>query len=108
MLTGLIRRPDEAGAPAPEQVHLQFGADAAAQVALSGAASAAVARPRLRLGRTRGQPGIQVDTEERVYTDAPMGETVFTYHPKIPSLKPGTQYAYQAPHDNALPIARPF
>ena len=108
MLTGLIRRPDEAGAPAPEQVHLQFGADAAAQVAVSWAASAAVARPRLRLGRTRGQPGIQVDADERVYTDALTGETVFTYHARIGSLEPGTQYAYEVLHDGSPPVPGTF
>src|SRR5260221_5373086 len=108
MLTGLIRRPDEAGAPAPEQVHLQFGADAAAQVAVSWAASAAVARPRLRLGGTRGQPGIQVDADERVYTDALTGETVFTYHARIGSLEPGTQYAYEVLHDGSPPVPGTF
>src|SRR5258708_7898108 len=108
MLTGLIRRPDEAGAPAPEQVHLQFGADAAAQVAVSWAASAAVARPRLRLGRTCGQPGIQVDADERVYTDALTGETVFTYHARIGSLEPGTQYAYEVLHDGSSPVPGTF
>src|SRR5258708_11335212 len=103
MLTGLIRRPDEAGAPAPEQVHLQFGADAAAQVAVSWAASAAVARPRLRLGRTRGQPGIQVDPHERVYTDALIGETVFTYHARIRSPEPRTQYPSEVLPDTSPP-----
>src|SRR5258708_4452989 len=104
MLTGLIRRPDEAGAPVPEQVHLQFGADAAAGVAVSGPASAAVARPRVRIGRPRGQPGIQVDADERVYTDALTGETVFTYHARIGSLEPGTQYAYEVLHDGSPPV----
>src|SRR5258706_12473925 len=103
MLTGLIRRPDEAGAPAPEQVHLQFGADAAAQVAVSWAPSAAVARPRLRLGRTRGQPGTQVDADERAYTDALTGETAFTYHARIGPLNPGPQSPNAALHHASPP-----
>jgi hypothetical protein len=37
----LVRRADIAGAPGPEQVHVQFGAGAASQVAVSWAAPAA-------------------------------------------------------------------
>jgi Purple acid Phosphatase, N-terminal domain/Calcineurin-like phosphoesterase len=108
MLTGLLRRPDGAGAPAPEQVHLQFGADAAAQVAVSWAASQAVARPRLRFGPADGQAGSQVDAEERVYTDALTGQTAWTYHGRIGSLEPGTLYAYQVVHDGSPPVSGTF
>src|SRR5260370_13061257 len=106
MLTGLVRRPDGAGATAPEQVHLQFGADAAAQVAVSWAAPAAVARPRLRVGQAGGQPGTQVDADERVYTDALTGETIFTYHARIGSLEPGPRYAYEVLHAGSPPLPR--
>ena len=34
-----VRTPDTAGAPAPEQLHLQFGADASREVAVSWAAA---------------------------------------------------------------------
>src|SRR5260370_32205212 len=108
MLTGLVRRPDGAGATAPEQVHLQFGADAAAQVAVSWAAPAAVARPRLRVGQAGGQPGTQVDADERVYTDALTGETIFTYHARIGSLEPGTRYAYEVLHAGSPPVPGTF
>ncbi len=108
MLTGLVRRPDAAGAPAPEQVHLQFGADAAAQVAVSWAAPAAVARPRLRFGPAGRPPGGQVDAVERAYTDALTGETVWTYHARIGSLEPGTQYAYEVLHDGSPPVPGAF
>src|SRR5215467_13573697 len=57
----LVRRAGVAGAPPPEQVHVQFGADAASQVAVSWAAPAAVARPRLRIGPTSSQADHQVD-----------------------------------------------
>ncbi len=117
MLTGrnaasLVHRPDTAGAPAPEQVHLQFGADAAAQVAVSWAAPAAVARPRLRVGpagrAASPTAGSQVQADERAYTDALTGETVFTYHASIGSLEPGTQYTYEVLHDGSPPVAGTF
>ena len=108
MLTGLVRRPDGAGSPAPEQVHLQFGVDAAAQVAVSWAAAAAVARPRLRVGLADGQPGTQVDADERRYTDALTGETVFTYHARVGSLEPSTRYAYEVVHDGSAPVPGTF
>src|SRR5262250_2855118 len=59
----LVRRPDVAGAPGREQVHVQFGADAASQVAVSWATAAAVSRPRLRLGQASLDHGQQVPAE---------------------------------------------
>lgn len=113
MLTGRnaaspVNRPDTAGASAPQHVHLQFGADAASQVAVSWAAPAAVARPRLRFGPASGQAGSQIEAEERGYTDALTGETVWTYHARIDSLDPGTQYAYQVLHDGSPPMPGTF
>jgi Calcineurin-like phosphoesterase/Purple acid Phosphatase, N-terminal domain len=108
MLTGLVRQPDAAGAPAPEQVHLQFGADASGQVAVSWAAAAAVARPRLRFGQAGGQPGTYVDADERRYTDALTGETVWTYHAAIGSLEPDTPYGYEVLHDGVGPVTGTF
>jgi hypothetical protein len=46
----LVRRPDVAGAPPPEQVHVQFGADAATQIAVSSR------RPRGAATRQRWTP----------------------------------------------------
>ncbi len=105
MLTGLVRRADAAGAPAPEQVHLQFGADASRQVAVSWAVPATVARPRLRFGAAGSPPAGQVDADERTYTDALTGEIVWTYHARIDSLEPGTRYCYEVLHDGAPPVA---
>src|SRR5262249_59083336 len=55
----LVRRAGKAGAPQPEQLHVQFGADAAQQVAVSWATPAQVSMPRLRLGTASGgaRPG---------------------------------------------------
>src|SRR6185437_4491947 len=88
----LVRRPGTSGAPAPEQVHVQFGADAASQAAVSWAAPAQVARARLRLGRPAHGHGFEVPAEERVYTEALTGETVWTYHARLDRLQPDTQY----------------
>ncbi|MDR2985557.1 MAG: fibronectin type III domain-containing protein, partial [Nocardiopsaceae bacterium] len=108
MLTGLVRRPDAAGAPAPEQVHLQFGADASTQVAVSWAVAATVARPRLRFGPAAGGPSSQVEADERTYTDALTGQTVWTCHARVSSLEPGTAYGYEVLHDGAAPVTGTF
>ena len=73
-----MHQPDVAWAPPPEQLHVQFGADAASQVAISWAAPAAVSRPRLRVGYHGGGFGREVPAQERVYTEALTGETVYT------------------------------
>ena len=67
---GLVRSPAGAGAPAPGQVHVQFGADAASQAAVSWAAPAAVSRPRLKFGRPGPGFGTEIPAQERVYTEA--------------------------------------
>jgi 3',5'-cyclic AMP phosphodiesterase CpdA len=108
MLSGLVRQPDAAAAPAPEQVHLQFGADASSEVTVSWAAPAAVARPRLRFGPASGQPGTCADADERRYTDVLTGETVWTYHAAIGSLEPDTPYGYEVLHDGAAPVTGTF
>ncbi len=104
----LVRRADAAGAPLPEQVHVQFGADASAQVAVSWAAAAAVSRPRLRLGRADRSFGTVVPAEERIYTDAMTDETVWTYHARIDRLEPDTAFAYEVLHDGAAPVPGSF
>jgi Calcineurin-like phosphoesterase/Purple acid Phosphatase, N-terminal domain len=104
----LVRRPGAAGAPAPQQVHVQFGADAASQAAVSWAARARVARPRLRLGRPGPGFGSELPAEERVYTEALTGETVFTYHVRLDLLPADTEFVYEVLHDGAAPVAGGF
>ena len=66
----LVRSANVAGAPPPEQVHLQFGALAATQVAVSWAAAERVRRPRLRIGRAHGHDfGAELPAQERTYTE---------------------------------------
>jgi hypothetical protein len=103
-------RTGHAGAePVPaQQLHVQFGADAATQVAVSWAARAAVARPRLRFSEASGLAAGEVAAEERGYTDALTGQTCYTYHARVDSLEPDTCYVYEVRHDGAPPAAGTF
>ena len=97
------------GPISPEQVHLQFGSDAASQVSpCPGRQPAAVARPRLRFGPFAEPRSFEVAASERGYTDALTGETVYTYHARIDSLEPDTGYGYEVVHDDAPPVAGTF
>src|SRR6266700_2262260 len=104
----LVRQADSAGAPSPQGVHVQFGARAASQAAVSWLAATAVSRPRLRLGKVDTGHGLEVPAEERVYTEALSGQTVFTYHAHLDHLNPDTQYIYEVLNDGATPVAGTF
>jgi hypothetical protein len=104
----LLRQPAVTGAPNPEQLHVQFGADAAREAAVSWATPEAVVAPRLRLGTPGGGLGRQIDAEERVYTEALTGQTVFTYHARIDRLQPDTNYLYEVLHSGAPPVKGRF
>ena len=105
---GLVSRPHVAGAPPPEHLHVQFGADAATQIAVSWAAPTPAARPRLRVGLAGDGYGREVPAEERVYTEALTGEVVYTYHAPLAGLPPDTALGYQVVHDGAAPLAGTF
>ena len=104
----LVRRPDAAGAPPPEQLHVQFGADAATQIAVSWAAQDRVAKPRLRLGQAGGGFGVEVPAEERTYTEVMTGQKVYTYHARLTNLAPDTAHVYEVIHEGAAPVAGTF
>src|SRR5919108_6014637 len=72
-------QPDAAGAPDPEQLHLQFGQDASREVVVSWATAGPVRHPRLRLGLHTGGFGRTVPAETRTYVDARSGQEVFTH-----------------------------
>ena len=72
------------------------------------AAPAQVARPRLRLGRPAHGHGFEVPAEERIYTEALTGETVWTYHASLDGLRPDTQYVFEVLHDGATPVPGMF
>src|SRR2546422_3830429 len=77
-------------------------------MAVSWAAPQRVNRPVVRLGRPGHGLGSEVHAEERVYTEALTGETVFTYHAVLPRLSADTRYDYQVEHRGAAPLAGTF
>ena len=99
--------PAVAGAVSPEQVHLQFGADAAREVVVSWASPQRVAKPQVRYGRDASY-GKTVDAQEKVYVEALTGETVWTYHASLEDLAPGSAYVYQAINKGAAPVGGKF
>src|SRR5215469_16516955 len=90
MAATLVRQADVAGAPSPQGLHVQFGANAAKQAAVSWISPAQVSNPRLRLGKVDTGYGTEVQAEERLYTEALTGQTVFTYHALLNNLNPDT------------------
>ena len=104
----LLRQPAVTGAPLPEQLHVTFGADAARQAAVSWATPTRVVRPRLRLGGQGEGFGDTIDAEERTYTEALTGQTVYTYHARLRHLHPDEQYTYQVFHAGADPVSGGF
>jgi hypothetical protein len=97
-----------AGAPPPEQLHLQFGEDAASQMSASWATPVRVNRPRLRLGKPGHGYGTEIDAIERVYTEALTGQTVSTYHARMDGLEADSDYIYQVHQRGADPLAGQF
>lgn len=104
----LVRQPSISGAPASEQLHVQFGADAAREVSVSWVAAEAVVDPRLRLGAPGHGLGIEVAAEERSYVEVLTGERVFTYHARLRGLTPDSPYDYEVFHRGATPVGGTF
>lgn len=104
----LLRQPAVTGAPIAEQLHVQFGSDASREAAVSWAAATRVVRPRLRLGGGDGELGDEVQAEERVYTEALTGQTVYTYHARLNDLRPDSPYTYEVLHEGTSPVKGRF
>src|SRR5215469_1641404 len=104
----LVRQADVTGAPAPQGLHVQYGANASSQAAVSWLTAAAVSRPRLRLGTAASGYGLEVPAEERVYTEALTGQQVFTYRAHLDHLRSDTPYIYEALSDGAAPVSGMF
>jgi hypothetical protein len=106
-LTGTAFAAGEASAPdgTPEQVHLTWGDDPSREVTVSWASLAPSQNPRVVIseGRQREVPAVQ-----RTYTDGLNGETVWTYHARLASLRPGATYQYAVTADNSSQAAAPF
>jgi len=112
VVEGDVARADAAPAdpatPAVSGLHLQFGADAAAQMVVSWHTLKPVRRPRVLLGRPTGRLEQTVDADTVSYVDGKSGKTVFAHHARIDRLRPDTAYLYAALHDGAEPAFSTF
>ena len=84
-------------------LHVQFGADASAEVAISWHTLEPVAQPRVLLGDLDGRLIRTVDAVPRSYTDAKSGKAVTALHARIAGLAPDHAYLYAALHEGAAP-----
>ncbi|HEY4865307.1 MAG TPA: metallophosphoesterase family protein [Candidatus Dormibacteraeota bacterium] len=85
----------------PAQVHLEFGSEPSRQMVVSWSTSAAVSRPRVKLGTAHGGFGRVIPAETRTYVDGLSGTEVFTHHALIEGLHASSDYTYQVLHDGA-------
>src|SRR5438445_4280200 len=106
--TVLWRQPAIAGSPAPEQLHLQFGADAARSMTVSWVTPGSVRRPRVRFGPTHEVRDVTVGARTETYRDAASKIEVQTHHAVLPGLNPDTDYVYEVLHDGAAPVRSTF
>lgn len=104
----LVRQPAARGAPRPQELHVQFGADAARQAVVSWASSRPASRPHLRVGTPQDGTGSTVEAVERNYADTLTGERVWAYHCPLGELQPDTVYVYEAVHRGAPPAGGSF
>jgi 3',5'-cyclic AMP phosphodiesterase CpdA len=94
---------DPAATPPVSGLHLQFGADASSQMAVSWCSLQPVRRPRVLLGRLDGRLEQAVEAQTVSYTDAKSGQVVHAHHARLSRLSPDTPYLYAALHDGAAP-----
>jgi len=99
---GIARRQSHPGDGTPEQIHLTWGDDPARSVVVSWASPDRAIRPRVRIGQR------VIPAEERAYTDGLSGTTTWTYHARVPGLRPGATYGYAVTAENDLNAADPF
>ena len=101
-------QPDPETTPPVAGLHLQFGADASTQIAVSWHALQPVRRPRVLLGCLDGQLLRTVEATSRPYTDAKSGKVVYAFHARFGGLQPDRDYLYAALHDGAAPAFGSF
>ncbi|MDJ1135882.1 purple acid phosphatase family protein [Streptomyces iconiensis] len=99
----LWSRHSRAGAPGVTGVHLQFGADAAREMAVSWLTPEPVRRPRIHLGTLGGGFGRTVAADTRSYRDGLSRTEVFVHHARLDGLRPAATYTYAAVHEGATP-----
>lgn len=94
---------DPVTTPLVAGLHLQFGADASAQMVVSWHTLQPVRRPRVLLGRTDGKLEQTIEAATVSYVDGKSRQTVYAHHAAIGGLKPDTDYMYAALHEGAQP-----
>ncbi|SDJ45696.1 3',5'-cyclic AMP phosphodiesterase CpdA [Frankineae bacterium MT45] len=99
---------DPVSTPRVNGLHLQFGADAASEVAVSWYALQPVKRARVLLGEQDGRYTRSVAAKESTYTDAKSGQVVYAYHAAVTGLAPRHGYSYAAVHEGAEPLFGSF
>lgn len=82
-------------------LHLQFGADASAEMVVSWHTLQPVKQPRVLIGRPDGKLEQTVGADEVSYVDAKSNQTVYAYHAKVGGLDADSAYLYAALHDGA-------
>ena len=92
---------------APEQVHLQWGADPTSSVVISWASPTPEPAPQLLWGTSALLLGTPVTPVPKSYTDGVSGETVYTYHATLTGLSPGSTYDYQITDGATTPSTFP-
>ncbi|HVJ51196.1 MAG TPA: metallophosphoesterase family protein [Aliidongia sp.] len=82
-------------------LHLQYGADASAEIVVSWHTLEIVHHPRVLVGRLDGKLEHTVAADQASYVDGKSKQTVYAYHAKVRGLKPNTEFLYCALHDGA-------
>lgn len=94
---------DPATIPRVNGLHLQFGADASAEVVVSWYTLAPVRHARVLVGELDGRYDRTQSARPATYVDAKSGRTVYAYHAGLTGLRSSHDYAYAAVHDGAQP-----
>jgi hypothetical protein len=104
----LRKQPDQAGAPAADQLHLTFGADTSRSMVVSWSTPGPVRNPQVRYGTAAGGHGKVQEARVKLYKEAISGETVWTYHADLDHLHADTDYVYQVEADGAPSVHGTF
>jgi hypothetical protein len=94
---------DPVATPPVAGLHLQFGADASAQMVVSWHTLQPVRQPRVLIGLPDGRLEKAVAASPASYVDGKSGQTVYAHHAKVDGLKADTAYLYAALHEGAEP-----
>jgi hypothetical protein len=94
---------DPVATPPVAGLHLQFGADASAEMVVSWHTLQPVKQPRVLIGRLDGKLEQTVAADEVNYLDAKSQQIVHAWHAKVRGLDADATYLYAALHDGAEP-----